>query len=764
MSYTVGQTTSFQPSLADQVTIEQRPKFGTFFGIYVPSILMMFGVIIFLRLGWIVGSAGLYSTLFIITLASIITLITILSMSAAATNIKVGKGGAYYIISRALGLEVGSSIGIPLFLKQSISVSFCIVGFTESFQSLFPQFSAVAIGIATLCVLTLLAYVSTNFALKIQLVIFVIIIASLYSLFTGNPANLDLYSYTPLNDSSPSSFWAIFAIFFPALTGIESSASLSGDLKDPSRSLPLGTITAVLTAYVIYIGISLFLFETVPLDRLVMDPLVIQHVAKFESLIILGIWGATLSSAIGGLLGAPRTLQALAEDGIVPRIFAREYGPYCEPRIATALTVAIALIGICFGSINVIAPLLTMICLICYAVLNLATGLEDLMSNPSWRPTFPLPWIISLTGTLLCVIAMLMINSGAAILALGLVFVIYLALKRQRINTAWDDIRYGIFMFFSRAVIYRLANEMPSSRSWRPNFLVFTGKPSLVSDQLLSFSNAIAHSKGFLTMASFFSPEQASQAQITQLDQRIKTLLKHHDIQALVTLHQAKSVSSGMKQMIAHYGIGPLTPNTIVCGGTSQEETLISYLEVIKLAHKRGKNVVILNDEQKSFEFPFKKPVIKGDIHIWWDDNSQRNCELMMVFAYMLRKNPSWKKTRICLVSLVSDEQIRQQRMQEFQELIKKNRLNIETTVLVASNPEQEKIQVMRFFSTQAAMVFMGMRAPAEGETLEEYGAYFQALPQKATDFPPVALVLSAEQTNLEEVLKLQLEVLEGEL
>ncbi len=761
MSFTVDQIKAFQPSMVEEASIEQKTKFGTFFGIYVPSILMMFGVIIFLRLGWIVGSAGLYSTLTIITLASVITLITILSMSAAATNIKVGKGGAYYMISRALGIEVGSAIGLPLFLKQSISISFCTVGFAESFHSLYPQFSLPAIGVATLAVLTLLAYVSTNFALKIQMAIFVIIIASLYSLFAGGSEMLENYSYTPVSDSSPS-FWGIFAMFFPALTGIESSASLSGDLKNPSRSLPLGTITAVLTAYFVYMAISIFLFQSVSLERLVSDPLVIQHVAKFESLIILGIWGATLSSAIGGLLGAPRTLQALAEDGIVPKVFAKEYGTYREPRIATALTVALALIGVCFGSINVIAPLLTMICLICYAMLNLATGLEDLMANPSWRPTFPLPWIISLTGTVLCVIAMLMINSGAAILALGMVLAIYMALKRQRIHSKWDDIRYGILAFFSRFAIYRLACAVPSSRSWRPHFLVFTGKPSSVSDHILSFSTAITQTKGFLTMASFFAPEQANHEQIAELDHTIKTLLKHHKIEALVTLNQAKTVTSGMKQMIAHYGIGPLTPNTIVCGGTSQEENLINYLEVIRLAHRRGRNVVIVNEEQKSSQHPTSRSPIKGDIHIWWDDHSQRNCELMTVFAYMLRKNPAWRRTRICLVSVVSDESVRVQRLQEFQELIKRNRLKIETSILVSPNPEQERFGIMKSFSMDAAMVFLGMRPPFEGELLEEYAAYFQSLPQKSAEFPPVALVMSAEQTNLQEVL--QLDPIDGEL
>jgi solute carrier family 12 (potassium/chloride transporter), member 4/6 len=743
----------FQSLWSTDTQTNQKPGFGTFIGVYVPSILMMFGVIIYLRLGWILGMAGLYPTLIIVTLASLITLITTLSISAAATNIKVGKGGAYYMISRALGIELGSAIGIPLFLKQAISISFCTVGFAESFHGLYPNFDIPTIGIVTLLTLTALAYVSTNFMLKIQIAIFVIMIASLYSLFAGGTDVVSAPAVIP-PEASTLPFWTVFAIFFPAMTGLESSVSLSGDLKNPSRSLPIGTIAAVITAYVVYMAIPIFLWNYLTPDQLINDPLAIPHVAKYESLIILGIWGATLSSAIGGLLGAPRTMQALAEDGIFPRFLAKEYGKTNEPRIATAVTVTLSLIGVYYGSINVIAPLLTMICLITYAMLNLATGLEDLMANPSWRPAFPLPWAISLSGTLLCVVAMLMINSGAAILALCSVLIIYFVLKQKKMSSAWEDIRYGILMFFSRSTLYRLASELPSSRSWRPNFLVFTGRPSEVSDHVLSFATAITQTKGFMTIASLLTKDETKTETLEELHANVKALLKEHRIEALVCLNQAKTVISGMKQMIRHYGMGPLTPNTIVCGGTSKEDNRIQYLEMLQLAHEQGRNVVIINEEQNqhaSFEILSRK--IKGEIHVWWDDASPRNTELMLVLAYMLKKNPRWRKTKICLMGVVANETMRVQRQEEFNELIDRNRLKINTKVLVA--PEASNyLELIKHFSSQAVMLFIGMRAPHAEESLETYAQYFQTLPHKSQDFPPVALIMSAKQMNLQEVVQ----------
>lgn len=747
-------TKPLQSILPNQESAGQKQKFGTFIGVYVPSILMLFGVIIFLRMGWIVGAAGLYPTFIIITLATLITLITILSLSAAATNIKVGKGGVYFLISRALGIEIGSAIGIPLFLKQCISVAFCIVGFAESLHALLPQLSLTLIGLSTLAVITILTYISTNFVLKIQLFIFVGIIASLYSLFAGGEiVSEPVYE---ASQSTPYSFWMIFAIFFPAMTGLESSVSLSGDLKKPSFALPLGTITSVITAYIIYMAIPYFIWHAAPREQLIQDPMIIPHIAKYESLIILGIWGATLSSAIGGLLGASRTLQALADDKIVPSILGKEFGPHNEPHIATAITFILSFIAICFGSINLLAPVLTMICLICYTTLNLATGLEDLIANPSWRPAFPIHWSVSFIGAGLCLLAMLMINSGAAIIAMIFVVSIYVILKKKRLSSTWEDIHYGVLMFLSRFILYRLNWQKPSARAWRPNFLVFTGRPSEASNEILSFASAISQSKGFLSLASILLPEQYQQDQLPGLHQNIKTMLKQFRIEALVSLNKASSVANGMKRVILHYGLGPLSPNTIVCGGNDQHENLTSYLEVIKLAHEQGKHVVIINDEQKKLSsHVLLKHKMKGNILVWWDDASQENTKLMLIFAYMLRKNPIWKRASICLMGLAKDEKMKQEKEEAFKSMIIHKRLKINREVLIRENTEEDDLAIIERHSAQAAMIFLSMRPQLEGESLEEYARYFQRLPHKGPSFPSVALVMSANQTNLHEVLEI---------
>ncbi|HEV8053134.1 MAG TPA: hypothetical protein VGP47_11620, partial [Parachlamydiaceae bacterium] len=173
-------------SSASTISPDENKKFGTFLGVYVPCILMLFGVIIFLRLGWIVGLVGLSEVLVIITLAALIALVTTLSMASIATNSEVGKGGVYYMLSRSLGIEIGGAIGIPLFFRQSLTIAFCCIGFAESLHDLIPSWSITNIGIGTLAVLTILAYTSVRGALKVQMFIFAAIICSLVSLFTGS--------------------------------------------------------------------------------------------------------------------------------------------------------------------------------------------------------------------------------------------------------------------------------------------------------------------------------------------------------------------------------------------------------------------------------------------------------------------------------------------------------------------------------------------------------------------------------------------------
>jgi len=730
----------------------ENPKFGTFLGVYVPCILMLFGVIIFLRLSWIVGQVGLVTSLIIITAATLIALITSLSMAAISTNINIGKGGVYYMLSRSLGIEVGSAIGIPLYLKQSLTIAFCTIGFAESLNDLIPSWPIHTIGFTTLGILTILAYTSVKGALKVQVGIFIAIIGSLISLFTGSelvPIHAESLEIIPIQSFG---FWAVFALFFPAMTGVESSVSLSGDLKDPSKSLPIGTISAILSAYAIYIGITLFLCYRVPMDRLAQDPLIMQDLASFPSLIIVGIWGATLSSALGGLLAAPRTLQAISDDGIIPKFFGKTFGSTEEPRIATLVTCLIAFAGIHFGSINVIAPLLAMICLICYAVLNLSAGIETLMSNPSWRPRFSVHWSISLIGALGCFIAMIMIDAGSSLLSLLIIALIYFYVKKRQLKTSWGDIREGILLFFSRLAIYKLSYGNHLSKSWRPHFLIFTKSSEKHSKNLLNFAESISHSKGFLTIASFISKGSKTVENQKEISSKMTKQLKDHNINAFVQIKEASKITVGMSHMIENYGLGPLTPNTIVLGGIKKEDEPIDFINVLESAIKRHYNIVIMNDEREATE---KNQKALTDIHVWWNDEYKQNSQFMLILASMLQRNPLLKKARICIKSIVNNEFQKQGKLEEFQKLRVEKRLPLDIEVLVAPNGDADKLNLIKEFSKDAEVVLVSLTPPpVEEENINQYMDYLETLSKVSIELPSLTLVLSSSRTPVKIILK----------
>ena len=733
--------------------VQKDHKLGTFMGVYIPTLLMLFGVIVFLRVGWITGQAGLTNTLIIITFSMLVGLLSLLSLAAIATNIEVGKGGVYYIISRSLGIEVGCAIGLPLYLRQTLSIAFCVVGFAESLHDLIPAWPITTIGIWSLAGLATLAYVSLKGALKIQVVIFVIIIASFISLFTGTqlaPVEPGDFSLIPTKSMG---FWALFAIFFPAMTGVESSVALSGDLRKPSRSIPLGTIAGLLTAYAVYMVMPIFLSHRIPMERLASDPFILREIARVPQLIMLGVWGATLSSALGGLLGAPRTLQALAEDGVVPKFFGKTVGPSQNPKIAIITTFFISLIGVYFGSINVIAPLLTMICLICYGVLNLSVGIETLMANPSWRPRFRIHWSLSFIAAILCLFTMLMIGVGTAMISLLLVSLIFLVAKRQQLHGSWDDLRIGILMYFARHAIYRLTYAKKVSKSWRPHFLVFTKGIQKDPNNLIRFSQAICQSKGFLTMASFVPLTENSEEKKRKLGRLLSRNLRKQHIQAFVQLNGSENIASSMHNMIEHYGLGPIMPNTVVYGSISKEIGSLEFARSIILAYKKHFNVILINDKNTEHHPHKALNRLLGDIHIWWDDSMQDNTEFMLVLGYMLQRNPAWRKARICVKAIASNEMMRDQKLEYFKNLSLKKRLPWNTEIFLLPNPPADTFELAQKHSKDAGIIFMSLRAIKETETEEEYADFLQSLRDASHEDMPTAFVLSSEHTPLDKIL-----------
>ena len=269
-----------------------------FGGVFTPSILTILGVIMYLRFGWVVGNVGLVGTLVIVTLATSITLLTALSVSAIATDQRVRTGGAYYMISRSLGIETGGAVGIPLYLAQGLSVALYTVGFAESLTGAFPALNARIVGIVTTLAVAALAIVSARAAIRAQYVIMGLIGLSLLSLVFGSGLEgVELQGLGASTLENPESFWVVFAVFFPAVTGIMAGVNMSGDLEDPSRAIPKGTFLAIGVGYVIYMALPVLLALRVDTQSLVSDPLVMRRIS---------LWG-------WGKAGVRMTVRGLAQ-------------------------------------------------------------------------------------------------------------------------------------------------------------------------------------------------------------------------------------------------------------------------------------------------------------------------------------------------------------------------------------------------------------------------------------------------------------------
>ncbi|NNK21234.1 MAG: amino acid permease, partial [Flavobacteriaceae bacterium] len=384
-------------------------KFGTFGGVFTPTLLTILGVIMYLRLGWVIGNAGLLGAWLIILISFAITLCTALSMSAITTNIRIGAGGAYAIVSQALGLEVGGSLGIPRYVSQGLAVTMYIFGFREGWLGIFPDHNPFLVDVLVFGILFGIAYVSANLAIKTQYIIMGVIVLSFISViwaaYEGSmfQANEDVLRFGSFkgsveNNFSGSNFWIVFAVFFPAATGIMAGANMSGELKDPKKSIPVGTLWAIGVSFVIYMALAYWLSRSATEAELITDYYVIVEKAAFGPLIIAGILGATFSSALASIVGSSRILFAMGEHKVLPYSkFIAGQSANGQPRNAMIITGILIFATMLLRNINAIAPLVTLFFLITYAMINIVVIIEQNLGLISYRPVFKIhrwvPWI-----------------------------------------------------------------------------------------------------------------------------------------------------------------------------------------------------------------------------------------------------------------------------------------------------------------------------------------------------------------------------------
>ena len=621
--------------------LPKSTKLGTFGGVFTPDVLTILGVIMYLRLGWVVGNAGLLGAIAIILLAKSITICTGLSMSSITTNIKIGAGGAYSIISKSLGLEAGGSIGIPFYVSQTLSAALYIAGFTEGWRYFFPDHSAFVVSFFAWLILMFISYSSTIFAIRIQYIIMAIIGLSLAAFFLS-PAQA-VESRRLIGGFESENFWGVFAIFFPAVTGIMAGANLSGDLKNPRRAIPLGTLSAIGVTLLIYIGLAVgFYFLATP-DELINNQMIMMDKAVWGPLVLTGLLAATFSSALGSMIGSPRILQALAEQNTIPfsRFFKKKSSGN-EPRNAVVFTGIFIMTAIMLGEINSLATLITMFFLITYGILNAVVYIQQSMQIISFRPTFKIPKFVPLIGALGSLGIMFLINPIFSFVAFITIIVLYVYLTRQGLQSNWGDIRGGMFLAIAEQAS-RIAAKFPKHFiAWKPDILIPLDNPKEWSGPLLFIKN-ITYPSGSIFAFS------VQDEQITETEKALKDLiepLKDGKILVNSTVIEDHNFLHGVKLVIQTLRGGAFHPNTLflTLGNNERKDENIRFL--VKTASENELGVLILRQHSR-VAFGMQK-----DINIWLRDKSP-NWHLAILIALQLQIN--WEG-KINLVTVANDE------------------------------------------------------------------------------------------------------------
>ncbi|MFH2012122.1 MAG: amino acid permease [Pseudomonadota bacterium] len=522
-------------------------RFGTFEGVFTPTILTILGVIMYLRLGWVVGNAGLGGAILIILLAKIVTVTTGLSIASMATNVRIGAGGSYAFVSRSLGGEVGSAVGIPLYLSQSLGGALYLIGFAEGWVAIFPTHDMKIVSSLALIGLLLISYISAKVAMKIQFVIMAVLSLSLLSLFLGRGEGA--HEIVVWGEFTKAPFWVVFSIFFPAVTGIEAGAAMSGDLKDPRKSLPLGILSAIGVSMIIYIAVAYWLDRIATPETLMKNYTIMMDISRWRILLVAGIFGATLSSALGSIVGAPRTLMALGKDKLVP--FAKTLAQTSkndEPRYAILITGGIIEINLLLGDLNTIAPLLTMVFLITYGTINMAVLIEKGIGIPSFRPSFNIPLIVPLIGSLWCFITMFLINPLFAAIALVLIVVVYGVQIKRGLTARWGDVRSGLFCAIAEWSA-KTSTRMPQhAKSWKPNLMIPIEDPQHWT-HLMEFIKDIIAPSGTLRLFTVRIIEHGLEHRISQMVNLV--FKKGNSVKALMDNKMPEDLENRLHELVA---------------------------------------------------------------------------------------------------------------------------------------------------------------------------------------------------------------------
>ncbi|XP_052742375.1 bumetanide-sensitive sodium-(potassium)-chloride cotransporter isoform X2 [Bicyclus anynana] len=657
-------------------------KFGWLQGVLMRCLLNIWGVMLFLRLSWVVGQAGIAQASLLILTTSVVTTITALSMSAISTNGVIKGGGTYYMISRSLGPEFGGSIGLIFSMANAVACAMYVVGFGESLITLIPEsaymvsksWDQAIYGCITIVLLTGIVIVGLEWEAKAQIVLLIILLAAIADFCIGSiigpKSDVEVaqgfvgYNMTVLRsnvgpdyrmfEGVEHNFFSVFSIFFPAATGILAGANISGDLKDPQKSIPKGTLLAILLTTISYVLIALIAGWTVLRDasgdladvgNWTMDQCrhngtcqyglhhsndVIRLVSAFGPLIYGGCFAATLSSALASLVSAPKVFQALCEDKLYPYLefFAKGYGANNEPVRGYALTFVIAVSFILMGGLNQIAPLISNFFLAAYALINFATFHASLAKPVGWRPTFRLynMWL-SLLGAMVCVAIMFVISWSTALLTIACLLALYLLVSYRKPDVNWGSTTQAQTYKVALSGVHQLNQVTEHVKNYRPQILVLTGFPGerpLLTDFTYLLTKGLS-----LMLCGHILQSPVNHRTREALSNRAYHWFLKRKIKAFYTLVDDVSFKDGASALIQASGVGKLKPNILMMGfkedwQTCDRSALADYVDVMHKALDVHMALALLRVEGGLYT----RDALDSDLQAYLDDAARDHSAL----------------------------------------------------------------------------------------------------------------------------------------
>lgn len=679
-----------------------KKKFGAFAGVFTPSILTILGVIMYMRMGWVVGNAGLIGTLAIIFIAHVISIATGLSVSSIATDKKVGAGGIYYILSRSMGIPIGGAIGLTLYVGTAFSIALYLIGFAESFNGYFGFDTSInglrISGSIALIVLTAIALISTSVAIKTQFFILAAIVISLVSIFFGT------HEYAPesiatFTREGSVPLEIVFAIFFPAVTGFTAGIAMSGDLKNPKKDIPLGTIAAIGVGFVVYIVLAIFLAKYVDSETLRSDYNILMKIALFAPAVVAGVWGATLSSALGGVLGGPRILQAMSLDKITPRVFGIGKGKNNEPVNALLLVFIIAFSGILIGELDVIARVVSMFYLAAYGIINLSFFLES-WANPDFQPTFKVKRWIGLIGFIASFAVMFKLDMLAMFGSIVIIFGIYFWLQRKQIALESGDVWQSVWENIVAKGLKRLDAKETDVTSWNPNIILFSGE-SAHRSYLVELGNTLSGRTGIVTNFKLILDKHNKKPL-----SKAKQIVKDDDFEKLgVFARQVRvdNIFKGIENIAATFGFSGVEPNTIMMGWPRELNNSADYATMTQKLLYLDYNLLYLDFDKK------KKFGNYETVDLWWRETDSKNAEMMLNIARFILQSPQWSNVSIRVLFVNHNNIDNQIIKSKIAKLVKDLRVNVQIQVINNGVEQKPFYDIIALQSANTDLTLVGI-------------------------------------------------------